>query len=596
MLPALQLESADIQLAHNLNPRTSTIRARNRPARPPEAGPPKRADRAAHAGRRGTGGPVTLGCAMPFDQQASFGKSLFFGEILEDQIFPYPEMPRDQAELVAPICDAIDEYMASIETRKLDRIGEFPPELLQSLREMGLFGVIVPEEHGGLGLSNTGYARVMQQVASWDGSIAVTLGAHSSIGFKGLLLFGSEEQKRKYLPRLASGEMIAAFCLTEPGSGSDAFSIKTNAQRQGDFYVLNGQKLWITNGGIADFYTVFAKTTPDTPAQKGKITAFIVTRDLGGVSHGPHEDKMGIRASNTTAVFFDNVRVPAANVIGEEGKGFKVAMSILNHGRTGLGAGAVGGQKRLLQLAAEHAGTRKQFGRPIGEFGLIKEKLGRMAMRCYVSESLCYLVSATIDRRGGDYSVEGAATKIYNSEALWIAADQALQIAGGMGYMREQPYERILRDVRINRIFEGTNEILRLYVGLTGVQKPGEYLQGLGKELARALNDPIKSLGVLRDYGLRKVRQTIPYGRTQITKAHESLRKQVANVEDAVQELASLTESVLRRHGRQIVEQQFATRRLAEVAICLMAMLAVISRTTSLIERHGVARSENELN
>ena len=533
---------------------------------------------------------------MPFDPNASFGKSLFFGDILEDQLFPYPEMPREQAELVAPICESIDKYMSTIDSKKLDRTGEMPPELLQSLREIGLFGMIVPEEHGGLGLSNTGYARVMQQVAGWDGSIAVTLGAHSSIGFKGLLLFGTDEQKKRFLPKLATGEMIAAFCLTEPGSGSDAFSIKTNAQRQGDFYVLNGQKLWITNGGIADFYTVFAKTTPDTPAQKGKITAFIVTRDLGGVSHGPHEDKMGIRASNTTAVFFDNVRVPAANVLGEEGKGFKVAMSILNHGRTGLGAGAVGGQRRLLQAAVAHANERKQFGRPISSFGKIKEKLGRMATNLYVSESLCYLVSSTIDRSGVDYSVEGAATKVFNSEALWTATDEALQIAGGMGYMREQPYEQAMRDARINRIFEGTNEILRLYIGLTGLQKPGEYLKGLGKELANSLTDPIKGFGLLREYAVRKAKQTVPYGRTQISKAHESMREQVAYVEDAVQGLAALCDTVLRKHGREVVEMQFATSRIADVAIDLLALCVTIARTTRLIEVRGVAGCTNELN
>jgi alkylation response protein AidB-like acyl-CoA dehydrogenase len=533
---------------------------------------------------------------MPFDPQASFGKSLFFGEILEDQIFPYPEMPRDQAELVSPICDSIDRYMTGIDTRKLDRAGEFPPDLLQSLREMGLFGVIVPEEHGGLGLSNTGYARVMQQIATHDGSIAVTLGAHSSIGFKGLLLFGTDEQKKKYLPRLATGEMIAAFCLTEPGSGSDAFSIKTSARREGDDWVLNGQKLWITNGGIADFFTVFAKTAPDTPGAKGKITAFIVTRDLGGVTHGPHEDKMGIRASNTTAVFFDNVKVPAANVLGEEGKGFKVAMSILNHGRTGLGAGAVGGQRKLLQLAIAHANERKQFGRPIASFGKIKEKLGRMATSLYVSESLCYLVASTIDRGGEDYSVEGAATKVFNSEALWSAADESLQIAGGMGFMREQPYELAVRDARINRIFEGTNEILRLYIGLTGMQKPGEYLKGLGKELANSLTDPIKSFGLLREYAVRKAKQTVPYGRTQITKAHESMREQVTYVEDAVQNLAALCESVLRKHGREIVEMQFATTRIADVVIDLLALCAAIARTTRLIESRGLAASNSELN
>jgi hypothetical protein len=354
--------------------------------------------------------------------------------------------------------------------------------------------------------------------------------------------------------------------------------------------------LWITNGGIADFFTVFAKTTPDTPAQKGKISAFIVTRDLGGVTHGPHEDKMGIRASNTTAVFFDNVKIPAANMLGEEGKGFKVAMSILNHGRTGLGAGAVGGQRRLLQEAIAHASERKQFGRPLSSFGKIKEKLGRMATNLYVSESLCYLVSATIDREGEDYSVEGAATKVFNSEALWSAADEALQIAGGMGFMREQPYEQAVRDSRINRIFEGTNEILRLYIGLTGMQKPGEYLKGLGKELANSLSDPIKSFGLLREYAVRKAKQTVPYGRTQITKAHESMREQVTYVENAVQGLAALCEAILRRHGREVVEMQFATTRIADVAIDLLALCTAIARTTLLIEKRGLDKCHDELN
>jgi acyl-CoA dehydrogenase family protein 9 len=538
---------------------------------------------------------------MPFDPNASFGKALFFGEILEDQLFPYPEMPRDQAELVGPICDSIDKYMAGIDTRKLDHEGDLPAELLQSLKEMGLFGVLVPEEHGGLGLSNTGYARVMQQIASWDASIAVTLGAHASIGFKGLLLFGSDQQKKRYLPRLATGEMIAAFCLTEPGSGSDAFSIKTKARREGDFFILDGQKLWITNGGIADFYTVFAKTTPDTAEQKGKITAFMVTRDLGGITHGPHEDKMGIRASNTTAVFFDNVRVPAANVLGEEGKGFKVAMSILNHGRTGLGAGAVGGQRRLLQLAVAHATERKQFGRPIASFAKVKEKLGRMATNLYVSESLVYLVSATIDRGGAEYSIEGAATKVFNSEAVCSAADEALQIAGGMGYMREQPYERAVRDARINRIFEGTNEILRQYVGLTGLQKPGEYLKGLGKELANAMRDPIKSFGLLRDYAVRKARQsvpmqTVPYGRNpQVTKAHHALQEQVIYLEDAVQSLSALCESSLRKHGGNIIKQQILVSRIADIAIDLLALSATLARTSRIIEQRGLEKARNEI-
>ena len=532
---------------------------------------------------------------MPFDPSASFGRSLFFGELLEDQLFPYPEMDGETAETVRTLVDAIDKFMPGIDSAKLDRDGELPPELINQLKEMGLFGLIVPTEYGGLGLSNTGYARIMEAVAGWDGSIAVTVGAHSSIGIKGLLLFGNKSQKEKYLPKLATGEMVGAFCLTEPGSGSDAFSIKTKAVKTADgkHYVLNGEKLWITNGGFADFFTVFAKTAGADAGGKGQVTGFIVTRDMKGVSNGPHEDKMGIRASSTTSMFFEDVMVPVENVIGEEGKGFKVAMAILNHGRTGLGAGAVGGQKRLLKAAIAHANERKQFGRPIASFGLVQEKIGRMAFNVYASESLCYFVSALIDRGAADYSLEGAATKVFNSEALWTAADEALQIAAGMGYMREQPYERAVRDARINRIFEGTNEILRLYVGLTGAQKPGEFLKGLGKELSNAMNDPIKSFGLLREYAERKVRQTVPVDRlrAQVTRAHPSLRQQVSWVEDAVQELAALTETLLRRHGKEIVSQQLQTKRLADVAIDLLAMCAVIARTTRLIEKNGESQS-----
>lgn len=534
---------------------------------------------------------------MPFDKEASFGKSLFFGEILEDQIFPYPEMEPETKETVTSVIEMLDKFLSQLDSAKMDREGELPKEVIQQLKELGLFGLIVPEQYGGLGLNVTGYSRVLQTIAGWDASIAVTVGAHSSIGFKGLLLTGTEEQKKKYLPKLATGELIAAFCLTEPGSGSDAFSIKTRAEKSADgsHYILSGQKLWITNGGIADFFTVFAKTTPDEGEHKGKISAFIVTRDMGGVTHGTHEDKMGIRASSTTAMFFDNVKVPKECLLGEEGKGFKVAMSILNHGRTGIGAGAVGGLKRMMELAAAHANERKQFGRPIGSYGLVKEKLGRIAANAYAAESLCYLMARTIDRGNVDYSLEGAATKVLASDVLWNGVDEALQVAAGLGYMKEYPYERALRDARINRIFEGTNEILRLFVGLSGFQKPGEYLKGLGKDLSNALADPIKGFGVIREYAGRKMNQR--FGKQQITKAHESMRKQIAWVEDATQELASMTEAVLRRHGKEIVEKQFATRRLGDVAIDLIGMLAVISRTTSLIQQRGsTEKCANEMN
>ena len=222
---------------------------------------------------------------------------------------------------------------------------------------------------------------------------------------RGLLLFGTEDQKARYLPRLATGELVAAFCLTEPGAGSDAAGIKTTAVRDGDAWVLNGEKLWITNGGIADLYTVFAKTSMEG---RGHITAFIVTRDMKGVSTGPHEDKMGIRASSTTTVVLEDVRVPTANVLGEEGKGFKVAMKILNAGRTGLGGGSVGGMKRLIELSVAQAKERVQFGRPIASFGSIKQKLGQMVVDCYAAESVVNLVAGLADRGYEDTAVEAA--------------------------------------------------------------------------------------------------------------------------------------------------------------------------------------------
>ncbi|HMK86285.1 MAG TPA: acyl-CoA dehydrogenase family protein, partial [Steroidobacteraceae bacterium] len=291
-------------------------------------------------------------------------KSLMAGRIIEDDLFPYPKLADKDREVLGMMIEAIDQFLASHQSdfKRWDREGAQPAEFIQGLRDLGLFGLIIPEEHGGLGLSNAGYARVLSQSSRYDSSVSLTIGAHSSIGMKGLLLFGNPEQRARYLPKLASGEMIAAFCLTEAGAGSDAASIRTRAEQSADgSWILNGEKIWITNGGIADLYTVFARTA----SEAGKITAFMVEAAWPGVSHGHHEDKMGIRASSTTTVSFLDVKVPPQNVLDAEGKGFKVAMAILNNGRTGLGGGAVGGMKTLIALATQQALARKQFGEPI---------------------------------------------------------------------------------------------------------------------------------------------------------------------------------------------------------------------------------------
>uniref|UniRef100_A0A673IKF7 Acyl-CoA dehydrogenase family member 9, mitochondrial-like n=1 Tax=Sinocyclocheilus rhinocerous TaxID=307959 RepID=A0A673IKF7_9TELE len=369
-----------------------------------------------------------------------------------------------------------------VDSTKIDHEAVIPPETLNGLKELGLFGIQIPEEYGGLGLSNTMYAR-LGEITSLDGAIAVTLAAHQAIGLKGILIAGNDDQKAKYLPKLATGEHIAAFCLTEPGSGSDAASIQTRATltEDGKHFLLNGTKFWISNGGWADIMTVFARTeVVDKDGQKkDKITAFIVERAFCGVTSGKPEDKLGIRGSNTCEITFEDTKVPIENVIGEVGGGFKVAMNILNNGRFSMGSAGAGLIKRLIELTSEYACTRKQFSRSLSEFGMIQDKFATMTLNAFVMESMAYLTAGMMDRPGvPDCSLEAAMVKVFSSEGSWICVSEALQVLGGLGFTKNYPYERYLRDCRILQIFEGTNEILRMYIALTGMQYAGKILTG----------------------------------------------------------------------------------------------------------------------
>lgn len=521
-------------------------------------------------------------------------KALFIGNIQESLLFPYPRMQEEQIETVRMIIDSLDKFLGPKEKdfRKMDKDGEQPKEYIESLKELGLFGLIIGEEYGGIGLSNSAYSRVVQQTTRHDASTTLTVAAHSSIGMKGILLFGNDQQKKKYLPKLASGETIAAFCLTEPGAGSDAASIKTHATKNSDgTWTLNGEKIWITNGGIAGVYTVFARTD----SEQGKISAFIVEREWQGVSTGPKEDKMGIRASATNAVIFNNVKVPAENLLGEEGKGFKVAMSILNNGRTGLGGGCIGAMKTSIAMATKQAKERKQFGRSISEFALVKDKIAQMAVNCFATESVVYMVGHLIDSGSDDFSVEAAISKVFASEALWTVANEALQIAGGNGYMKELPYERIVRDSRINMIFEGTNEILRLYIALSGMKDAGEYFKDISKSIGGVLNDPIKGFGVLSTYATKKLSQYTPLGHTPIQAVAPQLAEEAQSLQRYTAQLAKTTEDSLRRLGKGVVGQQFLMKRLSDVATDIFVGLCVISRVTRYIKEKGAEQCTDEL-
>src|SRR5216683_2013776 len=407
--------------------------------------------------------------AIKFDGSGNF----LAATVTADQVFTREDLSGAQ-QMFGRI--AADFMRAEVLPREKEIYAKDWPltrELLLKAGELDLLRVDIPEAYGGLGLDKVSSAYVGEQIAV-NPSFGGSLGAHTSIGTLPLVYFGNDEQKARYLPRLASGELIGAFALTEPGSGSDALAARTRAtlSADGTHYVLNGQKMWITNGGFADVFTIFAKVDGE------HFTAFIVERDMGVVS-GREEPKLGLDGSSTTALILDNVRVPVENVLGTVGQGHKVAFNILNLGRLKLGTRNIGGAKQALTRAARYAVERRQFGQAIADFGLIKQKLGEMALRCYVGDAMVYRTLGDVDqaleavadteservlKTIEGFAVECSINKVWTSEALAYVVDEALQIYGGYGYSQEFPAERAYRDARITRIYEGTNEINRLII------------------------------------------------------------------------------------------------------------------------------------
>ncbi|XP_038207818.1 very long-chain specific acyl-CoA dehydrogenase, mitochondrial [Zerene cesonia] len=529
-------------------------------------------------------------------QSASFTLNLFRGQLEPAQVFPFPEpLTDEQKQTLAELVPPVEKFFQEVnDPAKNDADAQIEEGTLAGLWELGAFGLQVPTELGGLGLSNTQYARLVEVVGAHDLGVGITLGAHQSIGFKGILLFGSEEQRAHYLPRVTGGE-YAAFCLTEPSSGSDAGSIKTRAvlSPDGKHYILNGSKIWISNGGIAEIMTVFAQTPIEKDGKTvDKVTAFIVERSFGGVSSGPPENKMGIRCSNTTEVYYEDVRVPVANVLGGVGNGFKVAMNILNNGRFGMAAALAGTQRAALRQAAEHAATRVQFGRRLADFAAVREKLARMAMLQYVTEALAYMVSGNMDSGCQDYHLEAAVSKVFASDSAWNVVDEAIQILGGMGFMKATGLERVLRDLRIFRIFEGTNDILRLFVALTGIQFAGSHLQ----ELQRAFKNPAANLGLIFSEAGRRAGRAVGLGRAPDLDAHvaPALRPAARHLARQVLEFGACVETALRKYGRSVVDEQLVLNRLAAAAIDAYTSAAVLSRA-SRAARLGLPAAALEL-
>ena len=520
-------------------------------------------------------------------------KGLFSGQIVESALFPYPEPSADERETVSAFLDSLRSFAKDrVDAAVFDREKRIPPDVVRGLADLGIFGLTIPEAYGGYGFSSSAYCRVMEEIGSTDASLGILIGGHQSIGMKALLLYGSEEQKKRWLPSLAAGERIAAFALTEPEAGSDAASIRTTARYDGakDEFVLDGTKHWISNGGIAGFFTVFAKDVAlDVKDEHRRITAFAVTPDLPGLEVGPEEKKLGLKGSSTVPLVFKELRVPAENVIGARGAGFKVAVEVLNTGRTSLGAGCVGGSKTMIRAAALHARERRQFGTRIADFEMIRGKFERMVVNTYALESVVFLTAGLVDRGLSDYALEGAACKVFGTETVWSVINDALQIAGGNGFMEEYPYERALRDSRVNMIFEGTNEILRVLVALSGVRDLASDLE----DVARALKTPLNNMGVLSEFVGKKIRGYVTPERL------ESVVPELAHEGDLVtryaRSFATAAETFVVKYGKNLIERQYQQERLANVATDLYVSLAVLSRASAAVRRLGGERAEEEI-
>ena len=340
---------------------------------------------------------------------------------------------------------------------------QVPADLIEEMRELGLFGLSIPESYGGLGLTVSEEIRVVHELGWTSPAFRSVFGTNVGIGSQGIVIDGTEEQKSAWLPRLATGEVIASFALTEPEAGSDAGSLRTSARRDGDDYVLNGTKRYITNAPHAGIFTVMARTDPDEPGARG-VSAFIVERDSAGLSVGPHDKKMGQQGAHTADVMFEDCRVPAANIIGGvEGQGFKTAMKVLDRGRLHMGAIANGIAERLIDESVRYALEREQFGKPIGEFQLVQAMLADSRTEAYASQAMVSDAARRFDE-GENISTEAACCKLYSTEMVGRVADRAVQIFGGAGYMAEYPIERFYRDVRLLRIYEGTSQIQQIVI------------------------------------------------------------------------------------------------------------------------------------
>jgi acyl-CoA dehydrogenase family member 9 len=524
-------------------------------------------------------------------QALGFAKGLFLGHFVADWVMPYPRMPAaQQTELDKSLAELRQFLDAELDPVEIDRQAEIPRKVIDGLGRVGVLGMTAPMEYGGHGFSQMANCKILEEIGTRCASTSVFVNAHHSIGIRALLLFGTHEQKQKWLPKLVTGEHLGAFALTEREAGSDAANVQMQAHpsEDGSHYILNGEKRYITNAAIAQVLTVMART-PMPGSDKTAITAFLVTPDMPGFEIlEARMPKLGIRGTATGRFALHNVRVPKQNILGPLGKGLRVALTVLDFGRTTFGACCTGAAKTALQLAVHHANTRKQFNKTLGEFDLVKKKIARMAADAYAMEAMTTITASLIDRGLEDYMIETAMLKVFTTERLWDGINDAFQIHGGSAYFVDLPLERMLRDARINQIGEGSNEVLTSFIALVGMRGPGMEL----KEIYDTMLRPSRGLGKAWTAGMNRLGATMRV--PDVPVQSEKVRGHARELARLIWRFNFTVNRALIAYREPILDMQLLQERIAGAAMELFASTCTLSRWDSELQsarRNGASAS-----
>lgn len=533
----------------------------------------------------------------PEPSQMGFIKNLFWSRFRSDLVFPYPTESSAEREKCDRLIKELGDYLENEHPRIQIDQEEFIPEwVIQRLFEMGVMGMTIPEKYGGLGLGVTSYNRVLDLIGRYCGSTAVVVSAHQSIGCKAIMLFGTEEQKETYLPRVAR-DYLSAFCLSEPNVGSDAAGQDTTCEltEDGEFFIVNGEKKWSTSGSMAGLYTVMAKqrlVDPQTGKTKEAVTALLCTPDMEGIEvFQKNRSKTGIRGTWQARIRFTDVRVPRKNVLHQEGKGLQVALSCLNYGRCTLSAGVTGGARQAMDQAVKWVQTRHQFDRALADFELVQMRIARMAAYVYAMDAMLYMMTGMLDRHDADIMVETAITKVFCSEYGWRVIDDAMQLMGGEGYVTENELDRIWRDNRIHRIVEGSNEVMQSFIFAYGGKQVAEQMisiqEGLLWDGAESASENLRRIAA-NATNPRVLARAIPLA-AQLFAGFRPPAPDLTGVDARLEEYANRLSRLVSRHAHyfkltskwhreEIVAHQAAQARVADNAVILFALAASLSK------------------